>query len=108
MKLIKISTTLIASAVLLGLTACGDGTVKSSAADKKAASSMPKVSASGMLMPETPPLAPLGKPPIPSDNKQTPAKIALGKKLFFDPRLGGDASVSCATCHAPDPGWGFA
>jgi cytochrome c peroxidase len=27
--------------------------------------------------------------------------IALGKKLFFDPRLSVNKSVSCATCHDP-------
>ncbi len=54
-----------------------------------------------------PPLAALGDPPIPADNKQTPEKIELGKLLFFDSRIGGDASVSCADCHAPKQGWGF-
>ena len=54
------------------------------------------------------PLVPLGDPPIPPDNKQTKAKIELGKILFFDPRLGGDASVSCASCHDPEQGWAFA
>lgn len=53
------------------------------------------------------PLAPLGDPPIPLDNPQTDAKIELGKMLFFDPRLGGDASTGCATCHEADQGWGF-
>jgi cytochrome c peroxidase len=52
-------------------------------------------------------LAPLGPPSIPPDNPQTKAKIALGKLLFFDPRLGGDASVSCASCHHPSNGWAF-
>ena len=27
---------------------------------------------------------------------------ALGKELFFDKRLSGDGSTSCATCHIPD------
>ena len=54
------------------------------------------------------PLAPLGAPPIPADNKQTDAKIALGKMLFFDPRIGGDASISCSSCHDPKQGWGWA
>jgi cytochrome c peroxidase len=27
--------------------------------------------------------------------------IALGEKLFFEPRLSGSGSVLCATCHAP-------
>ena len=53
------------------------------------------------------PLAPLGEPMIPADNPQTPAKIELGKKLFFDPRLGGDASTGCVQCHEPDQGWAF-
>jgi cytochrome c peroxidase len=54
-----------------------------------------------------PPLAALGPPPIPHDNAQTPEKIELGKLLFFDSRIGGDASVSCADCHMPKQGWGF-
>ncbi len=54
-----------------------------------------------------PPLAALGSPPIPLDNPQTPEKIELGKLLFFDTRIGGDASVSCADCHMPKQGWGF-
>jgi cytochrome c peroxidase len=46
---------------------------------------------------------PLGLPPvpIPSDNPPTADSIALGRKLFFDVRLSGDDTVSCATCHNP-------
>ena len=40
--------------------------------------------------------------PAPKENPTTPAKIELGKKLFFDPRLSGDNRMSCATCHMPD------
>ncbi|MBT7942417.1 MAG: cytochrome-c peroxidase [Alphaproteobacteria bacterium] len=54
-----------------------------------------------------PPLAALGPVPVPTDNAQTAEKIELGKLLFFDSRIGGDASVSCADCHAPKQGWGF-
>src|SRR6201997_2346664 len=32
----------------------------------------------------------------------TPAKVALGQKLFFEPRLSSDDTVACATCHDPD------
>ena len=53
------------------------------------------------------PLAPLGDPPILLDNPQTEAKVELGKMLFWDPRLGGDASTACVTCHEPDQGWAF-
>ena len=43
----------------------------------------------------------LGLPPVPvpEDNPQTPAKIALGNKLFHDKRFSSDGTVSCATCH---------
>ena len=33
------------------------------------------------------------------------AKAALGKRLFFDARLSGDTSTSCASCHQPDNGF---
>lgn len=36
----------------------------------------------------------------------TPEQIALGRKLYFDPILSIDRSVSCASCH--DPAHGFA
>src|SRR5215216_1373291 len=32
----------------------------------------------------------------------TPARIRLGRWLFYDPRLSGDSSVACATCHRPE------
>ncbi len=32
-------------------------------------------------------------------------KAALGKRLFFDKRLSGDAAISCATCHDPEKGF---
>jgi cytochrome c peroxidase len=38
---------------------------------------------------------------IPQDNPQTPEKVALGQKLFFDGRLSADDTVACATCHDP-------
>jgi len=40
--------------------------------------------------------------PFPENNPQTPEKIELGKRLFFDRRLSGDATMSCATCHNPE------
>jgi len=48
--------------------------------------------------------APLGLPPVPvpADNPQTPAKIALGDKLFNDQRFSATGEVSCATCHDAD------
>jgi cytochrome c peroxidase len=35
----------------------------------------------------------------PADNPITPAKVALGKQLYFDPRLSKDGTVSCNSCH---------
>lgn len=61
------------------------------------------------------PLAALGPPPIPADNGQdldeqgfpiaTDAKVQLGKVLFYDNRLSGDAAISCADCHSDEFGW---
>jgi len=47
-------------------------------------------------------------PPVPENpaNPLTPEKVELGKLLYFDPRLSRDESMSCATCHHPNHGWG--
>jgi cytochrome c peroxidase len=44
--------------------------------------------------------------PFPEDNRFTLAKAALGKKLYFDPRLSAASVQSCASCHNPGLGWG--
>lgn len=36
----------------------------------------------------------------------TARQIDLGRYLFFDPLLSGDGSVSCASCHKPEAGFG--
>jgi len=54
-----------------------------------------------------PPLAALGNVPIPPDNEMTLEKSELGKLLFWDGRLGGDGSMPCAACHAPELGWAY-
>ncbi len=47
--------------------------------------------------------APLGLPPvpIPADNPPTAETIALGRRLYYDPQLSVDGTISCASCHAP-------
>lgn len=46
------------------------------------------------------PFSPLpAKAPAPKDNPTTPAKVELGKQLYFDPRLSKDGTVSCNSCH---------
>jgi cytochrome c peroxidase len=44
--------------------------------------------------------------PFPSGNAYSPAREALGKTLFFDPRLSSSEVMSCATCHNPSLSWG--
>lgn len=38
-------------------------------------------------------------PQIPNDNQLTIARVALGKKLFFDPLLSRDSTIACGSCH---------
>ena len=42
---------------------------------------------------------------IPEDNPMTEEGVKLGEKLFFDPILSIDSTVSCASCHAPSAGY---
>ena len=37
--------------------------------------------------------------PVPEAKPLTPAKIALGRKLFFDKRLSLDGTLACVSCH---------
>ncbi|MBX2972978.1 MAG: c-type cytochrome [Flavobacteriales bacterium] len=39
--------------------------------------------------------------PIPADNPFTEEGIALGRFLFYEEKLSGNNTMSCATCHAP-------
>lgn len=39
------------------------------------------------------------KVPVPANNPMTKAKVALGKQLYFDPRLSESGAVSCDSCH---------
>ena len=63
-------------------------------------------SADGPVLPVGQPIqikAPLGLPtvPIPADNPPTADTIALGRRLYYDPQLSVDGTISCASCHAP-------
>jgi len=40
--------------------------------------------------------------PVPDNSPMTPANVALGRKLFFDPILSRDQSLACASCHNPE------
>lgn len=62
--------------------------------------------AQGAAKPAYPPLATLAPPGSPVDNPTTPAKVELGKLLFWDGRLSGNGQMGCVACHRPDLGWG--
>lgn len=39
------------------------------------------------------------KPAVPTDNPMSAAKVELGRHLFYDTRLSGNETLSCASCH---------
>jgi cytochrome c peroxidase len=43
--------------------------------------------------------------PTPNDNPLTEAKARLGRRLFFDPILSANGTISCASCHQPKHGF---
>lgn len=106
MSKMKHAPSLVAAAVATVLIAgCS---VQASKSESAATPAKQKAMAAKMEKKGPAPLAPLGEPPIPPDNLQSPEKIELGKLLFFDPRVGGDASTGCSTCHEPEQGWAWA
>lgn len=46
--------------------------------------------------------------PFPTDNAWTRDREALGRTLFFDPRLSSSNVISCGSCHNPSFSWGDA
>jgi len=50
-------------------------------------------------------LGPLRPVPVPDDNPMSDAKVELGRMLYYDPRLSGNGTISCASCHNPALGW---
>lgn len=41
------------------------------------------------------------QPDIPADNALTRSRVALGRRLFYDPALSNDSTRSCGSCHFP-------
>ena len=39
------------------------------------------------------------EPRVPADNAMSVAKVELGRHLFYDTRLSGNGTLSCASCH---------
>ena len=42
------------------------------------------------------------KPYVPKNNPMSDAKVALGRRLFYDTRLSGNGTQSCGSCHQQD------
>ena len=57
---------------------------------------------------DRPPVAPVVDEDFYNDGKPDPAKVELGRLLFFDKVLSGNRNISCATCHHPALGTGDA
>lgn len=53
------------------------------------------------------PAVPRGLPATvdPPDNPTTPAKVTLGRALFYDKRLSATDFMACNDCHRDDHGW---
>jgi cytochrome c peroxidase len=67
---------------------------------------LPQGAPGATAKPADPYLRPVAAP-APAANPVTPARVELGKILFFDPRLSGSNWISCATCHNPGLGHGM-
>jgi len=42
------------------------------------------------------------EPRVPEDNPMSEAKVELGRRLFYDARLSGNGTQSCASCHVQE------
>ena len=104
----RVSLALFLLAAVLLMSGCKSRTKQESSEPAQSASGKaPPIPAAGPLaQPKS--LQQIGLPAaatraaIPPDNPQTPEKIALGEKLFFDGRLSADGTVACSTCHDPN------
>lgn len=63
--------------------------------------SLPGISLADHAYATIAPIQPTAEPilPLPAVPRLNPAKVALGKKLFFDVRLSASQKLSCANCH---------
>ncbi|MGY6276146.1 cytochrome-c peroxidase [Methylomonas sp. MgM2] len=89
----------------IGLAACDQSSNNQQTNAAESAVPPPATSPELTAAAETDPLLGLPAVPQPADNPQTPAKIALGDKLFHDRRFSVDGTISCASCHDDDRGF---
>lgn len=94
------SLALLAISFLVGL-----GLLQVQQDDEKKLPVLPKDNLPEIKLGEKAPLGLSETPQAPDDNPLTESRVALGRKLFFDPILSEDGTVSCASCHQPDHGF---
>ncbi|MCX5746267.1 MAG: di-heme enzyme [Proteobacteria bacterium] len=80
--------------LLVGIAACGDNREGELDAGVDAAADAAGESFAWDLPPGFP------TPLVPADNPMSAAKVELGRRLFYDTRLSGNQTFSCASCHA--------
>lgn len=88
----------VVAAARLAVIGCMAMSVVLPAAAKERPVQVPAPSPGDMAWRLPVPVSPLG-------NQLTQARARLGQALFFDPRLSGNGTMSCATCHNPAFGW---
>ena len=66
---------------------------------------LPKDELPATLFSQTMPLGLPATMPAPADNPFAEAPFRLGRRLFFDPILSANRTVSCASCHEPEHGF---
>jgi len=69
---------------------------------KRAAQRMPKLPQPRAALPDID--GPLPAPLSPKGNPGTPAKVILGKLLFWEQQISSSRTVACGTCHSPRHG----
>ena len=81
-----------ACAAAIGLQACGGGST--TATDSSLDPAPPDTTAWQWQLPPG-----WSAPVVPADNPMSAAKVDLGRALFYDTRLSGNRTQSCASCH---------
>ena len=90
----------LATSFLIGL-----GVLQVQQDDEKKMPILPKDTMPETKLGEKLPLGLTDAPGTPENNPLTESRVALGRKLFFDPILSENGTVSCASCHQPDHGF---
>lgn len=95
---------LLAAACLLGAACAGTSETAGGEPTPRPAHTAAPRTADGRFPPPPPRGLDLHLP-APEDNRLTPERAALGRRLFFDPVLSRDSTLACASCHRPELGF---